>query len=591
MASRSGASEGRGAADESPRRRVTVTEPLLEAARPAGAHFTAIAGLAAVMFGIRLAAPPNLLEQDQERPATYVLDAIINGNWLIQRDPWGGVTAKPPVWTWLSALVTLVQGHVSLFSLYLPGAIAALCTAWLVLAVGSRLFGVHAGFIAAIASVLHIAGFKAIGLARTDAVFAFTVALTALLAFRSWTTGGRWTWFWLAATLSTLTKGPLGLVFAACGLLACVWERASGVPAPLRGSHKLGVALFIALTVGWFVLSVWALGQPVVDRIIMRELIGNTVGHKTYIPQPWLPSWHFIIRVAPWSLLTVYGLWRIWKRPDSDPTTRRSERFLFCLFVAGMLILSIAPHQRADLMLPLVPAAALIAGREAMRLTEGWDKRASRAVLATLVIVIVGAHVIAYFAINPGTPYVRQTVAVRELAERFESLAGPEFPLTHTDDPLGLQVYLNVFRPTVSLQRAHDLLRGPAAAFVAVNDFAALSALRRPGDPPLFTVLEPRLDAGLPTRIVSNRPTLQVSERMAFAYGGLSVRLEGVRLTSAAERALHARATREEWSVVVKNEKAQPRPFRVVVSHRTQPLHDRRTTIDGHESWTVSRNR
>jgi 4-amino-4-deoxy-L-arabinose transferase-like glycosyltransferase len=590
MASRSGASEGQRAA-KAPRPSVAVTELSPAAAWPAWAHFAAIAGLAAVMFGIRLAAPPNLLEQDQERPATYVLDAIINGNWLVQSDPWGGVTAKPPVWTWLSALVALAQGHVSLFSLYLPGALAALCTALLVLAVGRLSFGVHAGFVAAVASVLHIAGFKAIGLARTDAVFTCTVVLTALLAFRSWMTGGGWTWFWLAAALSTLTKGPLGLVFAACGLLACAWERASGVPAPLRGSHKLGVALFVALTVGWFALSVWALGQPVVDRIVMRELIGNTVGHKTHIPQPWLPSWHFVIRVAPWSLLTVYGLWRIWTRPDSDPTTRRFERFLLCWFVAGMLILSIAPHQRADLMLPLVPAAALIAGREAMRLTEGWDKRASRAVLATLVIVIVAAHVIAYFAINPGTPYVRQTVAVRELAERFASLAGPEFPLTHTDDPLGLQVYLNVFRPTVSLQRAHDLLRGPAAAFVAVNDFAALDALRRPGDPPLSTVLEPRLDAGLPTRIVSNRPTLEASESMAFAYGGLSVRLEAVRLTSAAEGALHAHATREEWSVVVKNEKAQPRPFRVVVSHRTQPPLSRRTTIGGHESWTVSRNR
>ena len=52
-------------------------------------------------------------------------------------------------------------------------------------------------------------------------------------------------------TLSTLTKGPLGLVFAACGLLVCVWERASGMPAPLRGSHELGVALFIALTDGF----------------------------------------------------------------------------------------------------------------------------------------------------------------------------------------------------------------------------------------------------------------------------------------------------------------------------------------------------
>jgi hypothetical protein len=348
------------------------------------------------------------------------------------------------------------------------------------------------------------------------------------------------------------------------------------------------VTLFIALTVGWFALSVWTLGQPVVDRIIMRELIGNTVGHKTHIPQPWLPSWHFIIRVAPWSLLAVHGLWRIWTRPDSDPTTRSFERFLFCWFVAGMLILSIAPHQRADLMLPLVPAAALIAGREAMRLTADWDRRAARAVLASLVIMIVSAHAIAYFAINPGTPYVRQTVAVRELAERFGSLAGPEFPLTHTDDPLGLQVYLNVFRPTVSLQRAHDLLRGPAAAFVAVNDFAALGALRRPDDPPLFTVLEPSPGSGLPTRIVGNRPVLAVSEGMAFVYGALSVQLEGVRLTRAAERTLRARATREGWSVVVTNESGQSRPFRVVVSREGQPAHDQRTTIGGSESWTVS---
>src|SRR5262245_8976821 len=565
-----------------------VDELSQEAARPAWAHFAAIAALAAVMFGIRLAAPPNLLEQDQERPATYVLDAVVNGNWLIQSDPWGGVAAKPPVWTWLSALVALVQGHVSLFSLYLPGAVATLCAAWLVLAVGSRLFGAHAGFVASVASILHIAGFKAIGLARTDAVFTLTVAVTALLAFRSWMTGGGWTWFWLAAALSTLTKGPLGLVFAACGLLASAWERRSGAPAPLRGSHTVGVALFVALTVGWFALSVWTLGQPVVDRLIGRELIGNTIGHKTHIPLPWLPSWHFLIRVSPWSLLAVYGLWRIWMHPESDPTTRRFERFLFCWFGAGLLILTVAPHQRADLLLPLVPAAALIAGHEAVRLTQAWDKRTARALLGLLVIVIVGAHAVGYFAINPRTPYVRQTVAVRDLAARFESLAGPEFPLTHTDDPLGLQAYLNVFRPTVPPQRAATLLRGPAAAFVALKYFQALAALRKPDDPPLFTVLEPTPDSGLPARIVGNRPALAVSERMAFVYGALSVQLEGVRLTRAAERTLHARATREKWSVVVTNESGQPRPFRIVVSRDGQPTHDRRTAIGGSESWTVS---
>ena len=78
---------------------------------------------------------------------------------------------------------------------------------------------------------------------------------------------------------------------------------------------------------------------------------------------------------------------------------------------------------------------------------------------------------------------------------------------------------------------------------------------------------------------------------MAFAYGALSVHLEGVRLSSAAERTLHARATREPWSVVVTNQSAQPRPFRIVVGRGAQPSHDRRATLGGHESWTVSSRR
>jgi len=42
-----------------------------------------------------MGAPPNLLDQDQERPAAYVLDVIKNGNWLCQRDWTGDITSKP----------------------------------------------------------------------------------------------------------------------------------------------------------------------------------------------------------------------------------------------------------------------------------------------------------------------------------------------------------------------------------------------------------------------------------------------------------------------------------------------------------------
>src|SRR5689334_19561555 len=78
--------------------------------------FLLVAVLGAALFALRLCAPPNLLDQDQENPAVYVLDAIKNGHWTIQHDLAGEICSKPPVYTWLAALVSLACGRVSLFS-------------------------------------------------------------------------------------------------------------------------------------------------------------------------------------------------------------------------------------------------------------------------------------------------------------------------------------------------------------------------------------------------------------------------------------------------------------------------------------------
>jgi 4-amino-4-deoxy-L-arabinose transferase-like glycosyltransferase len=61
----------------------------------------AVTLLALLLFVLRLAAPENLLDQDQIRPATYVLDILKNGNWLCQRDLTGEITSKPPLYTWV----------------------------------------------------------------------------------------------------------------------------------------------------------------------------------------------------------------------------------------------------------------------------------------------------------------------------------------------------------------------------------------------------------------------------------------------------------------------------------------------------------
>src|SRR5262249_29160212 len=151
------------------------------------------------------------------RVGACVLDVLQHGNWLCPHDVLGN-TDKPPMLTWLAALASWPLGRVTLVTLYLPTALATLLIAWLITGAGGRRFGERAGLFGRLAFPLSAVAAHQMATARWDGVFALTVTVAALAAFRAWTTGMSWTWFWLAAALSTLTKGPLGLLLSALGL-------------------------------------------------------------------------------------------------------------------------------------------------------------------------------------------------------------------------------------------------------------------------------------------------------------------------------------------------------------------------------------
>ncbi|MFO1500483.1 MAG: glycosyltransferase family 39 protein [Verrucomicrobiota bacterium] len=535
--------------------------PLLPAVARDWRPWAAIGLLGAALFTLRVLGPPNLLDQDQENPATYVLDVVKNGNWICQRDLDGNISSKPPFFTWMSSLVTLATGRLSLFSLYLPGAAAWTATALLVFAFARTHFGVRAGFYGAVACLLCTAGLKAVGLARTDAVFAFWVTTGAFLAYRAWVHGNGWTWFWLAAAFGTLTKGPLAVVLSSAGLLAVVWERRSGSSLRLRGSHQLGVLWFVVLTVGWLSLALWSLGRAVVDKMIMQELVFHAAhGTRKGFPgsQFYVSPLYYLARAAPWSAVAYYGLWRIWRRPSADLIERRFERFLFCWFVVGLLIFSFSPHQRGDLLWPIVPAAALIAGAELARLTSGIDgRKLQRISAAVFFITLLG---FAFYFLGPRRAHqmARQTLAVRAVASEIEKRGGKEFPLTHTDDPPGLQVYLNTYRPPVSMERACAILRGRETAFVAVTSPQLLEAFRQTNDPPLYTLGESRGPVDrLQACVIGNRPTLGLQGPVAFGVGPWTVRYEG-QLMEASNSHLVFSVRTQPTHLKVANESSQP---------------------------------
>ena len=473
--------------------------------------FVALTGLA--LFAVRLSGPPNLMTDDQERPAAHVLDALRNGHWICQCDWTGKVASKPPMYTWLAALTTLPFERINRFSLTLPSALATVVVGLIVLTVGRARFGWSAGFLAAMAYLLSPAAAKQVVLVRTDGLFTLMVTLTALAAYRAWTRGRGWTWFWLAAALATLTKGPLGVILGAAGLLAAIWEKRTGRRAGLHGSSTAGIALYLLIAAGWFALAYAQIGHALVDKMITSELLGHiTTAHarRMWPGQSFYKSpLYFLMRLAPWSLFTCSALWRVWKHPATDDTQRRFERFVVCWFLGGLTIFSLAASQRSDRLFPLLPAAALLAGRELARLIGDRSRRAVIIGSAAAAVVFLGAVAYKYNFIARGEPGMLETIGMRQLAQEVRARAGDDVPLVYLDSPFALQFYLNTMRPQVSFAKAVQLLRGSAPVAVAVHDFTALQNNLGADAPALYELARWPASGEPFVRIVSNHPDLR----------------------------------------------------------------------------------
>lgn len=435
----------------------------------------------AAIFLLRINGPPDFLDKDQPRPIDYIVDVVAEGHWVVQRDPSGAIASKPPLYTWLASFSTLALGGGSLFALYLPCALAIATLVMLAYATCRRRLGFTAALCAATVLVMCSDSQKQVALARNDAVFAACVAATAFLALRAWESGRdrAWVWFWVAGAVATLAKTPLGPVFAAAGLCAAWWGRRD---APVRcrqqaSGHAVGVVIFLAITGGWLLAAWLTLGQPVLDKLIGRELLGHALANdlgeplwKTF-PQPVL--W-YVLRFLPWSIPLAVALWRLVRQPPASLRQRRFLRFCACWLGVGLLILVVSPHKRIDLALPLLLPGAVLAGWELAR----WLRQLTigRLVAAVAAVLVLGLGSVATYqhlvrGDEARVASSRQALAAAALLQRY---AGTGTRVALCRAPSALRYFIPGMPPVLDVAKARALLAGDAPAAVATSHPTAL---------------------------------------------------------------------------------------------------------------------
>jgi hypothetical protein len=437
----------------------------------------------------------------------------------------------------MAALITLVCGKLTEFAMHFPSALATLGAAWLLLGIGWKRFGWLAGLLAALMYLLSPMGDKQVFTARYDGLFALPVTWAAFAAFEAWTGRGRWTTFWFACAIATMVKGPLGILLGAIGLLAAIWEWRSGNPLRPRGNHLPGLLLYFAICGVWFGLAYLQMGKPLVDKMIGRELVGHSFsadqggGSGAF----WDPFFNVFVYFLPWSFISIVALWRVVRNPSADLETRRLERFLFCWFVVGLVMFAISPHQRGRLIFPLVPAVALLTGRELARWLAAVPTKKILRIATIVAITTLGFLTVYHHYLLRNAQQIKDTLILRSMAEEVRTTVGEQFPLTYVDAPFTLEFYLNTYRPWVSTNAAADLLRGDAAAFIALRDPEDFKqAAESHGGPiNLFILRSEGVKNGHNVTLISNHPKLEWTPHMAAIIGPVLLHMDDVKLVQA----------------------------------------------------------
>lgn len=342
----------------------------------------------ALVVGIAGIFQHSLWTPDEPREAEIGREMLLSGWSSLPTLGGEPFLEKPPLHPWMLAAVYRLFG-VSEGVARLPALLASVGAVLVAAALARRLAGRAAAVCAAVVLVTMV-GFADVGhKAINDALLVCFVGAAHLCLFEHLRRPQRFVLplAGLCCGLAFLTKGPIGPILAlgpplVAGALLCEWRILRAIPWCIAGTLVLGAPWVLALGAnhGWDKVRVC-----LVDNTLGRGLGGEQAASFGHARGPFYYLGAFPLMLAPWILVLPALV--------VSPAARRA-RFLALLVLAGVLLLSIPSGKRELYLVPLLPAAAALAGVFLVRTR-------SRATLRAIALVYaLAASAVAWFLLG-----------------------------------------------------------------------------------------------------------------------------------------------------------------------------------------------
>lgn len=416
-------------------------------------YFVFVGGLVIYFWGIW--AIPTL-SHNEARRMIVVQEMISNHNWLIPTLNGQPYLAKPPLFYWLAALLSLLFHTTDEWVMRLPSALSAFAVTWFLFV---RVKEYISPWVALWTALTLITSSEFTMFARRAEIEMLLAACcaTSLILYLDYLKkqyDSKYlylSYFFLA--LAFLTKGPVALLFFVPPIV--VFGLLQKDRKALKGLISVrGWAIFAVVALPWYGYAFFNL-ETRMEKVVSKDIISKALSqeHKD-------PFYDYILVLlgafAPWIIALCYKT----KKVCQHIHNRYETAYFACGFLVPLIIMSFIATKHPKYILPLIPCGAVVIGIWLAELAASleilWPAKYHFRMVSVVGAVVVGFFL--YYSLVEAQIYKYRYEALNPLVAKLKTYGEGNRVYLYKDLNYRVVYYYGEPIPVVQKAKLHDMI-------------------------------------------------------------------------------------------------------------------------------------